>query len=574
MKRTVIISCLAITSLGIKAQNVFPTSGNVGIGTTSPKTELEVNGGIDITGTNSTPSVNGFRNALQLTSPSHAAIVYKSGQKGELMFGFHSNGNYYWGTGKSATKPNYYSMFLNGSNGNLTVNGVLSAKGFKSASITGPNPTPSVNGFQNRIEFVGGPHGAMVFHPGQKDELMFGLHSNGNFYWGTGRSATKPDYYSMTLNGSNGNLNVKGINKAKAMSVNGANPTPSVNGFLNRLEFVDGPHGAMVFHPGQKDELMFGLHSNGNFYWGTGQSADKPNYYSMYLNGSNGNLTINGTLSAKGIKAASINGANPTASVHGFQNRIEFVGGPHGAMVFHPGQKDELMFGLHSNGNFYWGTGQSADKPNYYSMYLNGSNGNLTINGTLSAKGIKAASINGANPTASVYGFQNRIEFVGGPHGAMVFHPGQKDELMFGLHSNGNFYWGTGQSADKPNYYSMYLNGSNGNLGIRGKLTANEVEVKLGGWADFVFEDSYDLKSLEDVESFINENKHLPDVPTESEVKENGLSLGQSNAMLLQKIEELTLYLIQQNKEIKTLKDQNKKIVELEEKIKKLEAGK
>ncbi len=125
---------------------------------------------------------------------------------------------------------------------------------------------------------------------------------------------------------------------------------------------------------------------------------------------------------------------------------------------------------------------------------------------------------------------------------------------MFGLHSNGNFYWGTGRSATKKDYYSMFLDANTGNLGIRGKLTADEVEIKIGGWADFVFEEDYNLKSLEEVESFISENRHLPDVPSESEVKEKGLSLGESNAVLLQKIEELTLYLIEQNKEMKALR--------------------
>ncbi|NJO89166.1 MAG: hypothetical protein HC831_09560 [Chloroflexia bacterium] len=104
-------------------------------------------------------------------------------------------------------------------------------------------------------------------------------------------------------------------------------------------------------------------------------------------------------------------------------------------------------------------------------------------------------------------------------------------------------------------------------LAVQGKLGAREVVVTEADWADFVFEPTYNLKTLEEVEHFIKTNKHLPDVPSEKEVKENGLSLGQSDAVLLQKIEELTLYLIEQNK---TLKRQNEKIVEMEREIKEL----
>ncbi|PXX94333.1 hypothetical protein DF185_23000, partial [Marinifilum breve] len=61
---------------------------------------------------------------------------------------------------------------------------------------------------------------------------------------------------------------------------------------------------------------------------------------------------------------------------------------------------------------------------------------------------------------------------------------------------------------------------------------------------------------LKEVESFIEENKHLPDIPSEKEVLENGIAVGEMNAKLLQKIEELTLYVIEQNKEIKALRNE------------------
>jgi hypothetical protein len=94
-------------------------------------------------------------------------------------------------------------------------------------------------------------------------------------------------------------------------------------------------------------------------------------------------------------------------------------------------------------------------------------------------------------------------------------------------------------------------------LAVNGKVTCTEVEVTLNGWSDFVFADDYELMPLVEVEQHIKKNKHLPDIPSEKEVLENGLDLGNMQAKLLQKLEELTLYVIAQNKELKHLKNEN-----------------
>jgi hypothetical protein len=90
-------------------------------------------------------------------------------------------------------------------------------------------------------------------------------------------------------------------------------------------------------------------------------------------------------------------------------------------------------------------------------------------------------------------------------------------------------------------------------LAVNGKVSAKEVEVTLSGWSDFVFASDYTLRPLSEVESFINTNKHLPDVPSEAQVLENGMNVGEMSATLLQKIEELTLYIIDLNKRIAEL---------------------
>jgi len=184
----------------------------------------------------------------------------------------------------------------------------------------------------------------------------------------------------------------------------------------------------------------------------------------------------------------------------------------------------------------------------------------VTVNG--------GVSIEGSNSISSVNGFSNSLQLKNASNAAIVFNPGQSTELMFGFHSDGNFYWGTGQNAG--NSYCMFLS-KTGNLGITGKLTTSEVNVKIGGWADFVFHPSYKLRTLGEIEQFIKANNHLPEIPTESEVKQNGIGLGEMNAKLLQKIEELTLYMIEQNNKMdeqqKVNEKQNQLINELERKL-------
>jgi hypothetical protein len=115
-------------------------------------------------------------------------------------------------------------------------------------------------------------------------------------------------------------------------------------------------------------------------------------------------------------------------------------------------------------------------------------------------------------------------------------------------------------------YITPMLIRSNGNVGIGStnpneKLTVNgtiygkEVKVDLNvPGPDYVFEKDYDLQPLSEVESFINQHKHLPEIPSAEEMKANGIYLQEMNMLLLKKVEELTLHLIKQEKEIETLK--------------------
>jgi len=94
---------------------------------------------------------------------------------------------------------------------------------------------------------------------------------------------------------------------------------------------------------------------------------------------------------------------------------------------------------------------------------------------------------------------------------------------------------------------------------IDGLICAKAVRVQNGSpcWPDFVFSKDYKLLSLDKVEQFITENHHLPNVPSAAEVAANGIELGEMNAILLQKVEELTLYIIQMEKRLVELEKNN-----------------
>lgn len=153
----------------------------------------------------------------------------------------------------------------------------------------------------------------------------------------------------------------------------------------------------------------------------------------------------------------------------------------------------------------------------------------------------------------------------------LTFHDPNDYWFSFGIdRSNGGMlslnYGGDLTSSQ----FVMDLNGNVGigtsnplgwRLAVNGNIRAKEVKVETA-WADFVFEKEYNLPSLEEVEAHIKEKGHLKDIPSAAEVSENGIRLGEMNAKLLQKIEELTLYMIEFNKEIESLRRENKSLKE------------
>ena len=171
-----------------------------------------------------------------------------------------------------------------------------------------------------------------------------------------------------------------------------------------------------------------------------------------------------------------------------------------------------------------------------------------TPKGTLEVKGVITSS---SNTTSNyVHNF-----FVSGDGNAYMNFVGGDEGSRIGFQMDGSSV----MSIYKKR--SVGINTSNtGNhkLAVGGSIGAQEIKVEVGGWSDFVFEENYNLPTLQEVEKHIREKGHLKDIPSAKDVEENGIYLGEMNAKLLQKIEELMLYTIQLKKEVENLKSEIK----------------
>ncbi|OHT43466.1 hypothetical protein [Flavobacterium tructae] len=128
----------------------------------------------------------------------------------------------------------------------------------------------------------------------------------------------------------------------------------------------------------------------------------------------------------------------------------------------------------------------------------------------------------------------------------------------FTIMDNGNVGIGAGNPTNK--------------LDVNGTIHSKEVKIDMTGWSDFVFKKDYNLPTLKEVEKHIAEKGHLENIPSEEEVLKNGINVGEMNAKLLQKIEEMTLYMIEQNKKINTQSEEIESLKSLVLRVNKIES--
>lgn len=180
-------------------------------------------------------------------------------------------------------------------------------------------------------------------------------------------------------------------------------------------------------------------------------------------------------------------------------------------------------------------------------LALQNDGGELTVGArTTINKGGEALKLNGADPSINFY--QNGV--------FKSFVTQSNDGLYVGV-NNGNLRLdATGQVA----IGGVVPAASAYKLTVTGKIICEELKVKLvsSGWPDYVFDKKYKLKSLSDVEKFIIKNNHLPNIPSAVEVEKNGIEVGDMQKKMMEKIEELTLYIISLQKQVDVLKNNQK----------------
>lgn len=243
------------------------------------------------------------------------------------------------------------------------------------------------------------------------------------------------------------------------------------------------------------------------------------------FNGSDGGLTLNGN--------------RPTIRLNSTETNQKWL--------LHVGSNYNGAFELFNSTNGNWGAAKFSIAPGTGDMRtgqilinknFNGSDGGLTLNGN--------------RPTIRLNSTETNQKW--------LLHLGSDYNGAFQLFNSTDGNWGAAKFAIAPGTGAVVIGTTKMPAGyklcIGGKIICEELKVQLqSAWPDYVFEPAYKLEPLESVAKHIAEKGHLPNIPSACEVAENGISVGEMQTKMMEKIEELTLYLLDIKKENESLKE-------------------
>jgi len=216
------------------------------------------------------------------------------------------------------------------------------------------------------------------------------------------------------------------------------------------------------------------------------------------------------------------------------------------------------------NTNFYYAysgiqltnSGTGAENNNGLLIYTKNSDAGIKLQetGTLSLQsGFSKLTLfhNGNTNINNIFFIHNNNVGIGvhNPTAKLQLNHFTKTDWSYALRININRDFTKAIAVRKGNEENFLVYGN-------GKVYAREISVRLDNFPDYVFEDDYNLMSLSDLEVFIKNNKHLPEIPKEADVLENGLNIGEMQKLQMQKIEELTLYIINLQNQIYEIKNE------------------
>ncbi|HEX7905823.1 MAG TPA: hypothetical protein VF487_18255 [Chitinophagaceae bacterium] len=269
----------------------------------------------------------------------------------------------------------------------------------------------------------------------------------------------------------------------------------------------------------------------------------------LTIAGTDGNIHIGNILYA-GYNGISLNGS-PNFNDYNFLSKTSdnnlYINRPAGAAI-HFRQQNNNQMTIASNGNVNIGNGNPLTK---LTIETNGQNDGIWLTSTGTTNVALLSNITPGSWNQLSQSGDNLLMWKGSATDAA-----DAGGLVIGPWSNAN----AGLRITPSGNVGIGISSPEAKLAVNGDIFSKKVKVTQTGWPDYVFEKTYRLPSLDEVEKFIQQHRHLPDVPSAKEVEKNGLDLGDNQAVLLKKIEELTLYIIDlkkghddQDKEIKRL---------------------
>ena len=562
MKRIFLLICVnVIIAATLHAQNTFPTSGSAGVGTTTPSSSSL----LEIKSTTKGLLIPRMlaKQRTAIASPAEGLMVYQTdGTKGFY---------YYSGTawvaiagGSTETDPQVGtittgkiprwdgtalstgSVYDDGSNigvaitadAKYRVNSRTSAYG-AAFDVTGKSAlrgeSNGYSGFTNNVFATGylgvkkpsGIYSILTdgFSNSELDHLgVFGVKeydtTQGAGVYGWTRGGAQYNYGTMGVSTSNTGANYAVYGKSTGSA-------PANFGVLAKAENANVNYGISANVHTSAGQFGYAVYGQA-----TGSGTNHAGYFSGHVNISNDN------------EALTITGTSPYIQVKNNNNNIGYLQAYNSDYI--------LATNSENNGNLVFGT-KALNR-----MYIN-SNGNIAVNnsaitGQFNIKGNgEVLNVNGTDPLIQftsgtnkgyVRSLGNNMLFAvnsGNTSGKLQFLTKNKTRMTIG--ADGRIAIG-----DDAKFAAGYL------LSVQGKIIAEELLVQLNeSWPDYVFSDDYKLMNFEQLKSYITTNNHLPNIPSAEKMKD-GINVGEMNKLLTEKVEELTLYILQMHEEIEQLK--------------------